>query len=161
MYFKLLLVYNNKQNISDNHTFFIHFWLLKYYLFFRWLFPTSFILLNIVYWALFGDHDLWWSLVNISVIIPFDHDFTDNSVLSSVIMNILKVIILNCELSHSDQSLLWTQLHCDHSVSWTALQWSICIGTIIVIILYCDYTHSDNSVSWTLSQWLSVFGTHL
>ena len=25
----------------------------------RWLFPTSFILLNIVYWALFGDHDLW------------------------------------------------------------------------------------------------------
>ena len=27
----------------------------------RWLFPTSFILLNIVYWALFGDHDLWWS----------------------------------------------------------------------------------------------------
>ena len=28
----------------------------------RWLFPTSFILLNIVYWALFGDHDLWWSV---------------------------------------------------------------------------------------------------
>ena len=27
----------------------------------RWLFPTSFILLNIVYWALFGDHDLWWA----------------------------------------------------------------------------------------------------
>ena len=26
----------------------------------RWLFPTSFILLNIVYWALFGDHELWW-----------------------------------------------------------------------------------------------------
>ena len=25
----------------------------------RWLFPTSFILLNIVYWALFGDHELW------------------------------------------------------------------------------------------------------
>jgi len=25
----------------------------------RWLFPTSFILLNIVYWALFGDHALW------------------------------------------------------------------------------------------------------
>jgi len=25
----------------------------------RWLFPTSFILLNIVYWALFGDHKLW------------------------------------------------------------------------------------------------------
>ena len=25
----------------------------------RWLFPTSFILLNIVYWALFGDHGLW------------------------------------------------------------------------------------------------------
>lgn len=25
----------------------------------RWLFPTSFILLNIVYWALFGDHNLW------------------------------------------------------------------------------------------------------
>jgi hypothetical protein len=24
-----------------------------------WLFSTSFILLNIVYWALFGDHDLW------------------------------------------------------------------------------------------------------
>ena len=25
----------------------------------RWLFPTSFVLLNIVYWALFGDHELW------------------------------------------------------------------------------------------------------
>ena len=25
----------------------------------RWLFPTSFILLNLVYWALFGDHELW------------------------------------------------------------------------------------------------------
>jgi len=25
----------------------------------RWLFPTSFILLNIVYWALFGEHNLW------------------------------------------------------------------------------------------------------
>ena len=30
----------------------------------RWLFPTSFILLNIVYWALFGDHDLWWAQEN-------------------------------------------------------------------------------------------------
>lgn len=26
----------------------------------RWLFPASFILLNIVYWALFGDYGLWW-----------------------------------------------------------------------------------------------------
>ena len=32
----------------------------------RWLFPTSFILLNIVYWALFGDHGLWWSNIWIS-----------------------------------------------------------------------------------------------
>ena len=25
----------------------------------RWLFPTSFILLNIIYWALFGDYEFW------------------------------------------------------------------------------------------------------
>ena len=30
----------------------------------RWLFPTSFILLNIVYWALFGDHELWWFIIS-------------------------------------------------------------------------------------------------
>ena len=33
----------------------------------RWLFPTSFILLNIVYWALFGDHELWWFICVICV----------------------------------------------------------------------------------------------
>ena len=33
----------------------------------RWLFPTSFILLNIVYWALFGDHELWWFICVICI----------------------------------------------------------------------------------------------
>ena len=37
----------------------------------RWLFPTSFILLNIVYWALFGDHELWWI---ICVIVKIEDD---------------------------------------------------------------------------------------